>query len=145
MWHPVAFHPRTLSGPEENYKIHDKELLAIIQCLKEWRAELTSVLEPFLILTNHRALEYFGQKQLLNDRQIRWSEVLSQFRFDLQYRPGKENILADALSRKKEPTLLRRGEWRLRIAVYEGEESRDELRTKGTKPSEDRSQEMGIE
>lgn len=103
-WHPVAFFSTTLQGPEVNYEIHDKELLAIIRALKEWRAELTSVQEPFLILTDHRAIEYFGQKQVLNSRQVRWSELMSEFNFKLAYRPGKDNVVADVLSRKHELT-----------------------------------------
>ncbi len=57
---------------------------------------------PFLIITDHKALEYFGQKRLLNDRQIRWTEDLANFHYRITYRPGKENHQADALSRKVE-------------------------------------------
>jgi hypothetical protein len=102
-WHPVAFYSKALQGAETHYEIHDKELLAVILALKEWRAELTS-LPHFLIITDHKALEYFGTKRLLNERQIRWMGLLSQFHFQITYRPGKENAIADILSRKDELT-----------------------------------------
>ena len=36
-WHPVAFYSKSLSSVEQNYEIHDKEMLAIIRTLEEWR------------------------------------------------------------------------------------------------------------
>jgi hypothetical protein len=102
-WHPVAFYSKALQGAETHYEIHDKELLAVILALKEWRAELAS-LPNFLIITDHKALEYFRTKRLLNERQIRWIGLLSQFHYQITYRPGKENAIADILSRKDELT-----------------------------------------
>jgi hypothetical protein len=75
----------------------------VILRLKEWRAELTSLLS-FLIITDYKALEYFGKKQLLNERQIRWMDVLYQFNFQITYRPGKDNVITNILSRKQELT-----------------------------------------
>jgi Integrase zinc binding domain/RNase H-like domain found in reverse transcriptase len=58
--------------------------------------------ERFDILTDHKALEYFMTTKKLNARQARWAEFLSQFYFLIRYRPGKQNILADVLTRKHE-------------------------------------------
>ena len=102
-WHPVAFYSKALKDAQLHYEIHDKELLAVVQGLQEWRAELIS-LPTFLIITDHKALEYFGTKKLLNERQIRWMDILSLFHFQITYRPGKENTIADILSRKDELT-----------------------------------------
>ncbi|KAL5606215.1 uncharacterized protein BROUX77_003408 [Berkeleyomyces rouxiae] len=44
---PVAFFSKKLSPAEVNYEIHDKELLAVIKCLEEWRGELKSLGAPF--------------------------------------------------------------------------------------------------
>ena len=100
-WHPVAFYSASMNGAEKNYEIHDKEMLAIIRALSEWRAELEGLQreERFKILTDHRALEYFMSTKNLNARQARWAEFLSRFYFLIQYRPGRQNTLADALSR----------------------------------------------
>jgi hypothetical protein len=64
-----------------NYQIPDKELLAIVSSIREWKAELQSLAKPFTILTDHENLKYFATKRLLNERQIRYSEFLEQFRF----------------------------------------------------------------
>lgn len=94
---PCAFLSQQLSPVESNYKIHDKELLAIIQCLKEWHTELQMVKE-FKILIEHKNLCYFYKAQLLSERQIRWTDLLSTFSFTLEYCPGKNADQADALS-----------------------------------------------
>ena len=54
-WHPVAFYSKSMSDAEWNYEIHDKEMLAIIQALQEWWAELEGLQtkECFQVLTDH--------------------------------------------------------------------------------------------
>ncbi len=101
-FHPVAFYSKTLSATEMRYDIHDKEMLAIVLALKRWKADLVSLRTPFLIITDHKALEYFSEKRVLNDRQIGWTELLTGFVYKITYRPGKQNILADTLTRKLE-------------------------------------------
>ena len=90
-----------MTDTEKNYEIHDKEMLAIIRALQEWRAELEGLQlrQQFNILMDHKALEYFMATKKLNARQARWAEFLSQFYFLIRYRSGKQNMLADALSR----------------------------------------------
>ena len=106
-WHPVAFYSSTMAPAETRYGIHDKELLAIIRALENWRAELVGMLsKEFLIVTDHKALEYFSEKRKLNGRQVRWVEFLAQYNFQLTYRPGTQNAAADALSRKSEDLRL---------------------------------------
>ena len=68
---PVAYYSRRLNSAEVNYPIHDKEMLAIVSCLQEWKAELLSVENPFTILTDHKNLGYFSTKRLLNELQVR--------------------------------------------------------------------------
>ncbi|CAJ2651960.1 unnamed protein product [Trifolium pratense] len=97
----VAYYSQKLTPAERNYPIHDKELLAIIRCLEQWDAELRSC-SKFCILTDHRNLEYFMTRQKLSERQARWAEYLSRFSFQLIYRPGKEAVVPDALSRREQ-------------------------------------------
>ncbi|KAJ5135347.1 retrovirus polyprotein [Penicillium bovifimosum] len=106
-WHPVAFYSKGMQQAELHYEVRDKELLAIVRALQEWRPELLSLAqtERFGILTDHQSLEYFMKNRQLNQRQMRWSEFLSQFHFMIKYRPGKKNIIADVLSRKDAPCL----------------------------------------
>ena len=97
---PVAYFSAKHTAAECNYEIYDKELLAIIKCLEEWRPELQGAAEPFEVITDHKNLEYFTSTKALNQRQVRWSEFLSGFNFRIIYRPGSKAIRPDALSRR---------------------------------------------
>ncbi|KAJ6436495.1 retrovirus polyprotein [Purpureocillium lavendulum] len=98
---PVAFFSKKCAPAECNYRIHDKELLAIIRCLEHWDAELRSV-ESFTVLTDHLNLRYFTKKQPLSERQARWAETLSRYNFTIVHRPGKDAAVPDALSRREQ-------------------------------------------
>ena len=99
---PVAYFSSKHSSAECNYEIYDKELLAIIKCLEEWRPELQGTGEPFEIVTDHKNLEYFTTTKALSQHQVRWSEFLSSFNFQIVYRPGTKAARPDVLSCKWE-------------------------------------------
>ena len=100
--HPVAFLSKTLAPAERNYDIYDKELLAVIRALKEWRHYLEGSTIPIKILMDHKNLEYFKTKCNLNRRQVRWMGFLADYNYCIVYRPGVENKKADILSRQYE-------------------------------------------
>lgn len=104
LWHPVGYLSRSMTSAEQNYEIHDKELLAIIAALNEWRPELEGLQrnDRFTIFSDHQALQYFMTTKRLNARQARWAEFLSRFHFLIKYRTGKMNICADALTRREQ-------------------------------------------
>jgi hypothetical protein len=97
-WKPVGFFSKTMTPAERAYPIQDRELLAVVQTLEHYYPELVG--SKFFVVTDHQALVYFSSKRVLSTRQVRWAEFLSNFDITFQYRPGKENIAADALSRK---------------------------------------------
>jgi hypothetical protein len=99
-WHPVAFYSKSLSETERNYEIHDKEMLAIIRALDEWRHFLEGAPHKVEIWTDHKNLEYFMSAKKLNRRQARWSLTLARFDFVMHHRPGKTMGKSDALSRR---------------------------------------------
>jgi hypothetical protein len=78
-WHPVVFHSKSLQPAEHNYKIHDKELLAIVLALEIFRHYLEGWDNTTEIWTDHGNLVYFFTKQKLTRRQARWSLYLSRF------------------------------------------------------------------
>ena len=100
LWHPVAFYSKSLSPVECNYEIHDKEMLAIIRALEEWRHFLEGARHSVEIWTDHKNLEYFMTAKKLNRRQARWSLYLARFDFHLHHRPGRSMGKPDALSRR---------------------------------------------
>ncbi|SYW79544.1 uncharacterized protein UHO2_04187 [Ustilago hordei] len=99
-WHPVAFYSRKMSSAEKNYEIHDKELLAVVACLTQWRHMLAGLPNQLVILTDHEALKYFKSQRRITGRQARWAILLADFDFILQYRPGDKGGEPDALTRR---------------------------------------------
>jgi hypothetical protein len=99
---PIAFFSKKHSVIKCNYKIYNKELLAIIRCFEKWKPELKETSFPIKVIIDHRNLKYFITTKLLNRRQTRWSEFLSRFNFKIIYRPGKQEAKPDALTRRSE-------------------------------------------
>jgi len=99
-WHPVAFYSKSLSSMKWNYEIHDKEMLAIIHALEEWRHFLEGATHLVEIWTNHKNLEYFMMAKKLNRHQAHWSLHLARFDFLLHHCPGRAMGKPDALSRR---------------------------------------------
>ena len=102
MWHPIGFFSKRLNPVEQNYEIHDKEMLAIIHALEEWRHFLEGAWHKFEIWTDHKNLEYFQMSKKLNRHQARWSLYLSRFDFTLHHQPGKSMSKMDALSQRSD-------------------------------------------
>ena len=65
-WRPVAYISKSLNETERNYEIHNKEMLAVIQCLEAWRHFLEGTRSKFKVWTDHKNLEYFMSNQKLN-------------------------------------------------------------------------------
>ena len=97
--HPVAFYSKNILSAECNYHIYDKELLAIIKCLENWRPELKMTHNPFEVLTDNQALKHFKTVQKLFPRQCHYLNLISDFNFHIKYCPGKANVKANALIR----------------------------------------------
>ncbi|KAK7878028.1 hypothetical protein WMY93_031309 [Mugilogobius chulae] len=107
--HPCAFFSRRLSPAERNYDIGNRELLAVVLALQEWRHWLEGAEHPFIVWTDHKNLSYLRSAKRLNSRQARWALFLGRFNFTLTYRPGSRNLKPDALSRQsslEEPDIL---------------------------------------
>jgi len=95
--HPIAFFSKKHTPAECNYNIYDKRLMAVVPTFKAWRAYLVG--RPVTVRSDHQNLRYFTTKRLLNQRQARWAEFLSQFNYTIEFVPGKAHGKADALSR----------------------------------------------
>jgi len=96
----VAYISKLLNEIEQNYEIHDKEMLAVIHCLEAWRHFLKRSQSKFEVWTDHKNLEYFMSNQKLNHRQVRWALYLSRFDFVLKYISGSKMGKVDGLSRR---------------------------------------------
>ena len=105
-WYSVVYFSKTMTPTECNYKIYDKEMLAIIRSLEQWRPELEGTHFWFQIYTDHKALEYFMTTKQLTGRQAWWAEALSEYYFTIMYWSGKQNTKADALTQWEQETGL---------------------------------------
>jgi len=85
---------------EQNYEIADKELLAIVASLREWRPYLEGANYQITILTDHANLVPFTSTKHLNRRQARWAELLGGYNYVIKYIAGTSNSRANALSQR---------------------------------------------
>ena len=98
---PVAFFSRTLQPSEVKHSAVEKEALAIIESVRHWRHFLTG--SHFTLQTDQKSVAYMFDKnhkgKVKNDKIHRWRMELSCYSFDIQHKPGVQNIPADTLSR----------------------------------------------
>jgi hypothetical protein len=94
----IAYASRQLRKHEINYPTHDLEHAAVVHALKIWRHYL--LVNVCNIFTDHKSLKYIFTQPELNMRQRRWLEFIKDYNLNVQYHPGKANVVADALSRK---------------------------------------------
>ncbi|WVZ91013.1 hypothetical protein U9M48_037246 [Paspalum notatum var. saurae] len=100
----IAYASRQLRDHEKNYPTHDLELAAVVHALKVWRHYLFG--QKCDIYLDHKSLKYIFTRTELNMRQRRWLELIKDYDLEIHYHPGKANVVADALSRKSQISLL---------------------------------------
>ncbi|KAK2968139.1 hypothetical protein RJ640_007528 [Escallonia rubra] len=96
---PPARAPK-LNEAKRRYTTHEKELLAVVHCLRVWRHYLLG--SRFIVRTDNTAVSHFLSQSKLTSKQARWQELLVEFNFMLEYRACSTNNVADALSRRAE-------------------------------------------
>ncbi len=97
---PIAYYSKKLSAAERNYPTHEQEQLAIILALREWRHYLDGSRFRIVVQTDHAPLKHLDTQPNLSKRQIRWMQHMAEFDYEIEYTPGKGNVVADALSRR---------------------------------------------
>jgi RNase H-like domain found in reverse transcriptase/Reverse transcriptase (RNA-dependent DNA polymerase)/Integrase zinc binding domain/Integrase core domain/gag-polyprotein putative aspartyl protease len=99
----VAFESRKMSPAEVNYPVHDQELLSVVHGLRKWRHYLHG--GKVRVITDNWATKFLLTKPELNKRQAGWLDFIQEFNLEIIYRPGKDNTVADALSRRPDYTI----------------------------------------
>src|SRR3954471_21129771 len=97
---PIAFFSKKLDTTQQKWPTHEKELFAMVSALGKWRHYLVG--RYFKVFTDHKSLIHFQKQPNLSQKQQRWLQALADFDYQILYKPEKENVVADALSRVKE-------------------------------------------
>ncbi|XP_047325223.1 uncharacterized protein LOC124929014 [Impatiens glandulifera] len=95
--HPVAYISKGLGPKLQALSAYEREMLAVLHAIKKWRSYLQ--FKPFIIKTDHEALKHLLEQKIKHPSQEKWLYKLLGFEFSVQYKKGKENVAADALSR----------------------------------------------
>jgi hypothetical protein len=97
---PLAFTSKQLSERNLGKSIYEKEMLAILHVVDLWRPYLLG--QCFQIKTNHQSLKYFLEQRTSSPEQQKWVTKLFGYDYEIIYKKGKDNVVANALSRKYE-------------------------------------------
>ena len=95
---PLMYFSEKLSGAALKYPTYDKELYALVCSLQTWKHYLWP--KEFVIHTDHESLKHLKGQDKLNRRHAKQVEFIETFPYVIRYKQGKENIVADALSRR---------------------------------------------
>lgn len=100
---PVAYYSRVLRGPEIRYDTYEKEAVAIVQAVKNFRPYI--YMRPFTVVTDHKPLVWYKTAKDGNARILKWRLRLAEYEYDVIHKPGKINSNADVLSRNPVETV----------------------------------------
>jgi hypothetical protein len=100
---PVAFFSRAVAAHHAKLLAYERELIGLVKAVRHWRPYLWG--RPFLIRTDHFSLKFILDQRLTTIPQHTWVSKLFGYDFQVEYRQGKFNVVADALSRRHEETL----------------------------------------
>ncbi len=97
--HPVCYFSRKFNKHQRRYSTIEKEGLALVLALQHFDVYVGSVSYPLIVYTDHNPLVFLNRMKNNNQRLMRWSLFLQTFELDIRHIRGKDNVIADALSR----------------------------------------------
>ncbi|GJR82098.1 putative mitochondrial protein [Tanacetum coccineum] len=95
--HLIAYWSKTLSAKRQALSTYEKEFLAVVAALDTWKGYLFD--RHFKIRTNHFSLKYMLNQKLTTPFQFKWLPKILGYDYEIVYKKGSENVVADALSR----------------------------------------------
>ncbi|GJT97471.1 ty3-gypsy retrotransposon protein [Tanacetum coccineum] len=101
---PIAFFSKTLCPTKQGQSTYTKEFYAITEAIKKWRQYLLG--RRFRIYTDHHSLKHILTQMIQTPKQQKWVTKLIGYDFEVLYKPGRENTVADALSKVDIPSMF---------------------------------------
>lgn len=89
-----------MNKQQVNYSTIEKECLALVLSLKHFEVYLSTPAQTITVYTDHNPLVFIQKMKNQNQRLLRWSLILQEFDIEVIHVKGKDNIIADALSRR---------------------------------------------
>ena len=97
--HPIGYFSQKFNSSQRNYSTSEKEALALILALQHFEFYVMPAKFPIDIYTDHNPLVFLNRVKNNNQRLLRWSLILQEYNLNITHVPGKQNVVADALSR----------------------------------------------
>ena len=101
---PITFMSKALGVSKKTWSAYAKEMLAIVEAIRTWTPYLLG--RKFIIRTYQCNLQYLLEQRIATPEQHEWKAKLMGFEYEIQYGPGKENMVANALSRRPDSATL---------------------------------------
>ena len=99
---PISYFSKSLKGRELSLSTYEKEFLALVTTVQKWRPYLLG--QAFKVKTNQQSLKYLLEMRVGTPTQQKWLSKLIRYDFVVEFRAGRENLVADALSRQEDTT-----------------------------------------
>jgi len=97
--HPISYFSKKFDKHQKNYSTIEKECLALVLALEHFEVYLGTTVHPVLVYTDHNPLTFIHRMKNKNQRLVRWSLTLQEYNLDIRHIKGRDNVMADALSR----------------------------------------------
>ena len=97
--HPVCYYSRKFNKSQKHYSTIEKECLALVLALQHFEVYLSSSSLPIHVFSDHNPLVFINRVKNKNHRLLRWSLMLQEYNLDIKHIKGKDNLIADCLSR----------------------------------------------
>ena len=96
--HPIMYYSSKLNKHQKNYSVIEKECLALVSAIKQFQVYISNG-RPIYVFTDQNPLVFLNRMKNRNQKLLRWSLALQPYPLNIQHIAGKDNVLADALSR----------------------------------------------
>ena len=97
--HPICYFSKKFNTNQRNYSTVEKECLALVLALQHFEVYVSSSCAPVIVFSDHNPLVFLHKLKNKNQRLLRWSLMLQEYNLEIRHIKGKDNLIADCLSR----------------------------------------------